>query len=67
MPAVDPNLARRIADCARAVTIAKSQMEAARNFDERLMLQKNLERAEAELNQVSMQVNRGLSRPEPRA
>ena len=67
MATIDPGIARRIADCARAVTIAKSQMESARTFDERLMLQKALERAEREMNEAAMQVNRGLDRAAPTA
>ena len=51
----------------RAVTIAKSQMERARTFDERLMLQKALDRAEREMNEAAMQVNRGLDRAAPTA
>jgi hypothetical protein len=65
LPDLDPSLSRRIADAARAVQIAKHQLEQARTFEEKILFQKSLERAEEEMNNVAMNVNRGLSRAAP--
>lgn len=62
MPTLDPSLSRRISDCARAVQIAKTQMEKARTPEERFACLKDLERAEQEMDQAAMTVNRGLER-----
>ena len=64
---LDPNISRKIADAARRVQIAKSQLERARTFEERKMLANELEAAEAEMANAAMLVNRGLSRAAPSA
>lgn len=65
MPDIDPQIGQRIANAARAVSIIKSQLERARNWEETQALQAQLDQAEREMNDAAMQVNRGLSRAAP--
>ena len=65
MPDIPQQLQRRISDAARAVSIAKTQLERARTFEERLALQAAFDRAEREMNATAMEVNRGISRVPP--
>lgn len=67
MTEIDPDVARKVSDAARRVTIAKAMVERAKTFEERKMLQIELDAAESEMQNVAMLVNRGVSRAAPSA
>lgn len=62
---IDHSIGQRIAGAARALSIARAAMENAKGFEERKALQANFERAEREMIEASMLVNRGLNRVAP--
>ena len=57
MSGIDPDVSRKIADAARRVTIAKAMLERAKTFDERKVLQGELDAAEREMQDAAMLVN----------
>ncbi len=67
MPEIDQQIAQRISNCARAVNIAKSTLERAKTFEDRISAQRELEAREREMQDAAMAVNRGISRPGPNA
>ncbi len=64
---IDPQIGQRIAGAARALNIARSQVEKAKSFEEAQAAKANLERCERDMIEASMAVNRGISRPDPSA
>jgi len=62
MPDIDPAIAQRISNAARALSIARHQLEHARDWKDRQALQANFDRAEQEMLDAAMHVNRGVSR-----
>ena len=67
MPEIDPAISQRIAGAARALNIARSAYENARDFETRKRLQVDLDRAQAEMIEASLLINRGVSRAAPAA
>ncbi len=67
MPDIDQQTAQRIGNAARSLAIARNALEAAKDFETRKALQANLDRAQAEMIEASMAVNRGVSRNAPTA
>ena len=63
MPAdINPDVARRVSDAARHLNSVKARMERAATWEERRLLQIELEAAEAEMQDAAMNINRGLDR-----
>ena len=62
MPAIDPAIGQRISECARALSIARLNLERAKSFEERQFLQREFDIAEQQMLQASMVVNRGIER-----
>lgn len=58
---IPPQLGINIANCARALSIARQTLEAARGWEERQIAQRAFDAAEAAMNAAALQVNRGIT------
>lgn len=59
---IPPEIAQNVASAAMELAIARSNLAKAKNWEEQVILQEQFDRAQENMINAGMQVNRGITR-----